>query len=95
MTDEQLELRFRGLREMLSQLLEAARSRPEQRRGRDFLIREQQVCDRLCIGRATLAQLVREKQFPAPVRTRPNKAWRSSQCDRYIAVMTESVWKDR
>ena len=62
---------------------------------KDYLIREREVCRRLVIGKATLAQLIRDQQFPSPVRKRPNKAWRSSQCDRYIATLTESVWLDR
>jgi predicted DNA-binding transcriptional regulator AlpA len=56
---------------------------------KDYLIREEEVCKRLCIGKATLAQWIREDIVPPPVRTRPNKAWRSSAIDRYIDRIEE------
>lgn len=56
---------------------------------KDYLIREEEVCRRLCIGRATLAQWIKDKTVPPPVRTRPNKAWRSSSIDRYLDTIEE------
>lgn len=56
---------------------------------KDYLVREKEVCRRMQFGAATLAQLVKEKKFPQPARTWPNKAWRSSQVDRHIATMAE------
>ena len=53
----------------------------------DYLIREKEVCRRMQFGQATLAVLVKQKKFPQPVRTRPNKAWKSSQVDRHIATL--------
>lgn len=56
---------------------------------KDYLIREAEVCKRLQIGRATLAQWIKEGDVPAPVRVRPNKAWKSSAIDRYIDTIGE------
>lgn len=56
---------------------------------KDYLIREEEVCRRLQIGRATLAQWIKDGKVAPPVRTRPNKAWRSSAIDRYIAEIEE------
>lgn len=56
---------------------------------RDYLIREEEVCKRLCIGRATLAQWIKHGDVPPPVRIRPNKAWKSSAIDRCIDTMGE------
>lgn len=56
---------------------------------KDYLIREKEVCRRVCVGTATLAKWVKEGSFPQPVRTRPNKAWRSSQVDRYVATVVD------
>jgi predicted DNA-binding transcriptional regulator AlpA len=58
-------------------------------RGRDYLIREEEVCRRLQIGRATLAQWIKEGDVPPPVRIRPNKAWKSTAIDRYIDTIGE------
>ena len=55
----------------------------------DYLIREREVCRRMQFGQATLAYLVKQKQFPPPVRTRPNKAWKSSTIDRHIATLAD------
>lgn len=56
---------------------------------KDYLIREEEVCRRLQIGRATLSQWIKDGTVPPPVRTRPNRAWRSSAIDRYIAEIEE------
>lgn len=56
---------------------------------KDYLIREDEVCRRLYIGRATLAQWIKDGLAPPPVRKRPNKAWRSSSIDRYVATIEE------
>lgn len=56
---------------------------------KDYLIREKTVCERMCCGAATLALWVKQGKFPQPVRTRPNKAWRSSQVDRHIATLVD------
>lgn len=56
---------------------------------KDYLIREETVCQRLCIGRATLAQWIKDGIVPPPVRKSPNKAWRSSSIDRYIERIEE------
>lgn len=60
---------------------------------KDYLIREEEVCRRLCIGRATLAQWIKDGTVPPPVRTRPNKAWRSSAIDRYLDTIEEREFK--
>lgn len=54
---------------------------------KDYLVRESVVCERIQVGRATLALYVKVGTFPQPVRTRPNKAWRSSQVDKWIATL--------
>ena len=56
---------------------------------KDYLIREKEVCRRIQVGVSTLTQYVKAGTFPQPVRTRPNRAWRSSQVDRWIATLTE------
>lgn len=56
---------------------------------KDYLIREEEVCRRLQIGRATLAQWIKDGDVPPPVRMRPNKAWKSSAIDRYIDTIGE------
>lgn len=56
---------------------------------KDYLIREEEVCRRLCIGSGTLRQWIKDGTVPPPVRTRPNKAWRSSAIDRYVATIEE------
>lgn len=56
---------------------------------RDYLVREVTVCERLQVGRATLALYVKTGKFPQPVRRKPNKAWRSSQVDKWIACLAE------
>jgi predicted DNA-binding transcriptional regulator AlpA len=56
---------------------------------KDYLIREEEVCRRLCIGRATLAQWIKAGTVPPPVRSKPNKAWRSSAIDRYLETIEE------
>lgn len=56
---------------------------------KDYLIREVTVCERIQVGRATLALYVKTGKFPQPVRTRPNRAWRSSQVDRWIATLAD------
>lgn len=56
---------------------------------KDYLVREKEVCQRIKVGVSYLSQMVKAGEFPQPVRTRPNKAWRSSQVDRYIATLVE------
>ncbi len=57
---------------------------------KDYLVREHEVCRRLCVGRATLKAMIVGGEFPPPVRVRPNKAWRSSSVDRYVATLAEA-----
>lgn len=57
---------------------------------KDYLIREKEVARRLCIGLAKLNEWVKAGHVPPPVRRRPNKAWRSSDIDRYIATAVQS-----
>jgi len=54
---------------------------------KDYLIRESEVCRRLCVRPSMLTKWVNDGTVPRPVRSTPSRAWRSSAIDQYIAAL--------
>jgi predicted DNA-binding transcriptional regulator AlpA len=53
--------------------------------GDEALLREAQVCEALCISRATLKRLIAKGRFPAPFKITPRvTVWRLSAVRAYI-----------
>ena len=49
------------------------------------------VAARLAVGRGTLAEMVKEGDFPPPIkRPRGKQVWKASTVDRYIATLAET-----
>ena len=48
------------------------------------------VAERLCVGRGTLAEMVKAGDFPPPIkRPRGKQVWKASTVDWYIATLAE------
>jgi predicted DNA-binding transcriptional regulator AlpA len=57
--------------------------------GDEALLREAQVCEALCISRATLKRLIAKGLFPAPFRITPRvTVWRLSAVRAYIQAQS-------